>query len=68
MRNDRLSLISMVHNMQGYIVYSVKQKLKQEFVGLPANEIKKLKLSGVEVCGSLFFLSSEFTLAFIYVA
>lgn len=35
---------------QGYVVYSVKQKLKQEYVGLPGNEIKNLKLSGVEVC------------------
>ncbi|XP_059303914.1 nuclear ribonuclease Z isoform X3 [Lycium ferocissimum] len=33
---------------QGYIVYSVKQKLKQEYVGLLGDEIKKLKLSGVE--------------------
>jgi len=36
--------------VQGYIVYSIKQKLKQEYVGLPGDEIKKLKLSGVEVC------------------
>ncbi|XP_016443558.2 nuclear ribonuclease Z-like [Nicotiana tabacum] len=34
---------------QGYIVFSVKQKLKQEYVGLPVDEIKKLKLSGVEI-------------------
>ncbi|PIA62877.1 hypothetical protein AQUCO_00200711v1 [Aquilegia coerulea] len=34
---------------QGYIVYCVKHKLKQEYVGLPGNEIKKLKLSGVEI-------------------
>ncbi|OVA09064.1 hypothetical protein BVC80_9097g149 [Macleaya cordata] len=34
---------------QGYIVYSVKQKLKQEYVGLSGNEIKSLKLSGVEI-------------------
>ncbi|CAN4088143.1 unnamed protein product [Withania somnifera] len=34
---------------QGYIVYSVKQKLKQEYVGLPGDEIKKLKFSGVEI-------------------
>ncbi|XP_019068581.1 nuclear ribonuclease Z isoform X1 [Solanum lycopersicum] len=33
----------------GYIVYSIKQKLKQEYVGLPGDEIKKLKLSGVEI-------------------
>ncbi|XP_073036517.1 nuclear ribonuclease Z [Primulina eburnea] len=34
---------------QGYIVYSVRQKLKLEFVGLPGEEIKKLKQSGVEI-------------------
>ncbi|XP_050257604.1 tRNase Z TRZ1-like isoform X2 [Quercus robur] len=34
---------------QGYVVYSVKQKLKQEYIGLPGNEIKNLKLSGVEI-------------------
>ncbi|CAI9112267.1 OLC1v1012687C1 [Oldenlandia corymbosa var. corymbosa] len=34
---------------QGYIIYSVRQKLKQEYVGLPGDEIKKLKLSGVEI-------------------
>lgn len=34
---------------QGYIVYSVKQKLKQEYLGLSGGEIKNLKLSGVEV-------------------
>ncbi|KAL3819380.1 hypothetical protein ACJIZ3_005285 [Penstemon smallii] len=37
---------------QGYIVYSVKQKLKSEYIGLLGVEIKKLKLSGVE--GSKF--------------
>lgn len=35
---------------QGYVVYAVKQKLKQEYLGLPGSEIKRLKLSGVEVC------------------
>ncbi|XP_022133332.1 tRNase Z TRZ1 [Momordica charantia] len=34
---------------QGYLVYSVKQKLKKEYLGLSGNEIKKLRLSGVEV-------------------
>lgn len=34
---------------QGYIIYSVRQKLKQEFVGLSGNEIKNLKLSGLEI-------------------
>ncbi|KAL6541377.1 tRNA 3' processing endoribonuclease [Orobanche hederae] len=34
---------------QGYIVYSVRQKLKHEYVGLPGAEIKSLRLSGVEI-------------------
>ncbi|EYU35879.1 hypothetical protein ABFS82_09G034200 [Erythranthe guttata] len=34
---------------QGYIVYSVRQKLKQEYVGLTGAEIKNLKQSGVEI-------------------
>ncbi|XP_071711363.1 tRNase Z TRZ1-like [Rutidosis leptorrhynchoides] len=34
---------------QGYVVYSVKQKLKPEYIGLPGDEIKKLKFSGVEI-------------------
>lgn len=38
--------------MQGYIVYSVKNKLKSEYLGLPGEEIKNLKMSGVQV-GSL---------------
>ncbi|KAJ3669541.1 hypothetical protein LUZ60_011491 [Juncus effusus] len=34
---------------QGYLIYTVKQKLKQEFIGLSGEEIKELKLSGVEI-------------------
>ncbi|KAK8362187.1 hypothetical protein V6Z12_A03G085200 [Gossypium hirsutum] len=34
---------------QGYVVYSVKQKLKDEYLGLSGNEIKNLKSSGVEI-------------------
>ncbi|KAK3035667.1 hypothetical protein RJ639_032539, partial [Escallonia herrerae] len=34
---------------QGYIVYSVRQKLKQEYVGLSGEDIKKLKEKGVEI-------------------
>lgn len=34
---------------QGYVVYSVRQKLKLEFVGLPGEEIKNLKESGVKI-------------------
>lgn len=35
--------------LQGYIVYSVRHKLKQEYVGRPGTELKILKLSGIEV-------------------
>ncbi|XP_060968128.1 nuclear ribonuclease Z isoform X3 [Cannabis sativa] len=38
---------------QGYIVYSLKQKLKKEHVGLSANEIKTLKSSGVEITNTV---------------
>lgn len=34
---------------QGYLIYSVKQKLKAEYAGLPGKEIKALKGSGAEV-------------------
>ncbi|XWS48062.1 hypothetical protein CRYUN_Cryun13aG0040100 [Craigia yunnanensis] len=34
---------------QGYVVYSIKQKLKEEYFGLSGNEIKNLKSSGVEI-------------------
>ncbi|XP_038882014.1 nuclear ribonuclease Z isoform X3 [Benincasa hispida] len=37
-----------VIDSQGYLLYSVKQKLKKEYLGLSGNEIKKLRLSGAE--------------------
>jgi hypothetical protein len=43
--------------LQGYIVYSVKNKLKKEYRGLPLEKIKALKLSGVQVHG---FIKSRF--------
>ncbi|KAL0543781.1 hypothetical protein IC582_018886 [Cucumis melo] len=38
-----------VIDSQGYLLYSVKQKLKKDYLGLSGNEIKKLRLSGVEI-------------------
>ncbi|CAO2037965.1 unnamed protein product [Urochloa humidicola] len=46
---------------QGYVIYSVKQKLKQEFVGLPGSEIKRLKLSGVEITNTVSTPEIAFT-------
>ncbi|KAH9315986.1 hypothetical protein KI387_024613 [Taxus chinensis] len=34
---------------QGYIIYLVKNKLKKEYLGLPGNDIKQLKFSGVKI-------------------
>ncbi|KAF9623485.1 hypothetical protein IFM89_003101 [Coptis chinensis] len=45
----------------GYIVYSMKQKLKQEYVGFPGNEIKNLKLSGVEITDTVTVPEIAFT-------
>lgn len=46
---------------QGYVVYSVKQKLKQEYIGLPGNKIKDLKLSGVEITTTITSPEIAFT-------
>ncbi|WCJ35976.1 tRNase Z TRZ1 [Euphorbia peplus] len=46
---------------QGYVVYSVKQKLKKEFLGLPATEIKNLKASGVEITNTITTPEVAFT-------
>ncbi|KAK1373332.1 tRNase Z TRZ1 [Heracleum sosnowskyi] len=46
---------------QGYIVYAVKQKLKQEYCGLPGNEIIKLKSSGVEITDTITTPEIAFT-------
>ncbi|KAL8230681.1 hypothetical protein R6Q57_000459 [Mikania cordata] len=42
-------LYSSLMHILGYVIYSVKQKLKPKYVGLPGDEIKKLKFSGVEI-------------------
>ncbi|KAG0532320.1 hypothetical protein BDA96_04G098400 [Sorghum bicolor] len=34
---------------QGYVIYKVKQKLKEEYAGLPGKELSNLKKSGVEI-------------------
>ncbi|KAK9748021.1 hypothetical protein RND81_02G030300 [Saponaria officinalis] len=46
---------------QGYVVYLIKQKLKQEYIGLPGNEIKELKLSGVEITNTITSPEIAFT-------
>ncbi|XP_010416325.1 PREDICTED: nuclear ribonuclease Z [Camelina sativa] len=46
---------------QGYVVYSTKYKLKQEYIGLSGNEIKNLKVSGVEITNSITTPEVAFT-------
>lgn len=46
---------------QGYIIYSVKQKLKKEYLGRAANDIKNLKFSGVEITDTVISPEIAFT-------
>ncbi|KAM0902781.1 hypothetical protein ACQ4PT_019062 [Festuca glaucescens] len=46
---------------QGYVIYSVKQKLKQDYLGLPGSEIRRLKLSGVEITNTVTTPEVAFT-------
>uniref|UniRef100_A0ACD5ZL47 Uncharacterized protein n=1 Tax=Avena sativa TaxID=4498 RepID=A0ACD5ZL47_AVESA len=46
---------------QGYVIYLVKQKLKQDYLGLPGSELKRLKLSGVEITNTVTTPEVAFT-------
>ncbi|KAH7441939.1 hypothetical protein KP509_03G062900 [Ceratopteris richardii] len=46
---------------QGYVIYSVRKKLKAEYLGLPSKEIKNLKESGVEITGTKLVPEVAFT-------
>ncbi|KAG9451866.1 hypothetical protein H6P81_004770 [Aristolochia fimbriata] len=46
---------------QGYLIYSVRHKLKQEYIGLPGNEIRGLRLSGVEITDTVTSPEVAFT-------
>ncbi|CAA7402988.1 unnamed protein product [Spirodela intermedia] len=46
---------------QGYVIYSLRHKLKPEYAGLSGNEIKNLRLSGVEVTYSITSPEIAFT-------
>lgn len=56
--------IVLCKHWQGYIIYSVKQKLKREYITLSGHEIKNLRLSGVEVCLNL--LQNNFGVIFYF--
>ncbi|CAN1262457.1 tRNase Z TRZ1 [Linum perenne] len=46
---------------QGYVIYQVKEKLKQEYHGLSSNEIKNLKSSGVKITDTVTHPEIAFT-------
>ncbi|CAA6671704.1 unnamed protein product [Spirodela intermedia] len=46
---------------QGYVIYAVRQKLKQEYSNLTGNEIRDLRLSGVEVTSAVASPEIAFT-------
>ncbi|CAI0399331.1 unnamed protein product [Linum tenue] len=46
---------------QGYVVYQVKEKLKQEYHGLSIREMKNLKLSGVKITDTISHPEIAFT-------
>ena len=50
---DGLGLCSV---LQGYIVYSIRKKLKKQYIHLNGKQIEKLKKSGVEVSLSMISL------------
>lgn len=46
---------------QGYLIYSVRKKLKPSYLGLSGNEIKSLKESGVEITYTTMLPEIAFT-------
>ncbi|CAN1347666.1 tRNase Z TRZ1 [Linum perenne] len=46
---------------QGYVVYQVKETLKQEYQNLSSNEIRDLKLSGVQITDTVTHPEIAFT-------
>lgn len=50
-RENVVTVFDTVHTIpsRGYVVWDRRNKLKEEYVGLPGEEIKKLRLSGVPI-------------------
>ncbi|KAL0914787.1 hypothetical protein M5K25_015166 [Dendrobium thyrsiflorum] len=64
MRNDivvRPFRTSHVIPSQGYVIYSMRRKLKKQYTHLKGTQIKKLKLSGVEITDTILSPEVAFT-------
>ncbi|MQL87055.1 hypothetical protein Taro_019584 [Colocasia esculenta] len=46
---------------QGYVIYSVRKKLRKQYAHLKGTQIKKLKLSGVEITNTILSPEVAFT-------
>ncbi|KAL6010265.1 mitochondrial 3'-tRNA processing endonuclease Trz2 [Asimina triloba] len=63
-RNDIVVRPFKTHHVipsQGYIIYSVRKKLKKQYIHLPGTKIKKLKLLGVEITDTILSPEVAFT-------
>ncbi|RWR91542.1 ribonuclease Z, chloroplastic isoform X2 [Cinnamomum micranthum f. kanehirae] len=63
-RNDLVVRPFKTHHVissQGYVIYSVRKKLKKKFLHLKGPQIKKLKLSGVEITDTILSPEVAFT-------
>ncbi|XP_072978129.1 tRNase Z TRZ2, chloroplastic [Typha angustifolia] len=63
-RNDLVVRPFRTHHVipsQGYVIYSVRNKLKKQYAHLKGIQIKKLKLSGVEITDTILYPEVAFT-------
>lgn len=64
MRNDivvRPFQTNHVIPSQGYVIYSMRKKLKKQYAHLKGTQIKKIKLSGVEITDTILYPEIAFT-------
>ncbi|CAI9772571.1 unnamed protein product [Fraxinus pennsylvanica] len=64
MRNDLVVRSFKTHHVipsQGYVIYSVRKKLKKQYMHLKGTQIEKLKKSGVEITDTILCPEVAFT-------
>ncbi|CAN6472566.1 unnamed protein product [Victoria cruziana] len=63
-RNDLVARPFRTHHVipsQGYVIYSIRRKLKKMYAHLKGDKIKNLKLSGIEITDTIFSPEVAFT-------
>lgn len=64
LRNDLVVRPFKTHHVipsQGYVIYSVRKKLKKQYTHLKGTQIKKLKLTGIEITDTMLSPELAFT-------